>query len=432
MSVPLPGLHVEDPFAGRLAARLQPGALEVVSLPPGHAAEDALASCLQAAGGASVAVAELSGGEASSWVGCFEDALGLARTGATRASRMVEAALRSFTWPRTLIAIVPDPVIAPAVIQLGREVAELTRNLDGAISVLVLLTEGAAGADENAGCWAPLVASIMPAVAPVKVSGREIYLSLRVYWEAAGRPTVMRDLDAARAVAASSTVADLDARLDAAFDRWSHGEVPASAIRLLAETVDAHRGPLIRLGFAASIPNAVTLERSGVLWRAPGHDLLFLTSAAARSMSRTHPELISGAGSTAERLRAAVRHSPMIGVWVFGMTSRIQRRLQWACAARPELVEQLVSMRGLADELATRRSAAPERFLTTRPAALVDHASFAELITLVEHPELRGLVPLSAKLLNDVRLIRNLSAHLHPIGWPAVERVLEAVDALET
>ena len=136
-----------------------------------------------------------------------------------------------------------------------------------------------------------------------------------------------------------------------------------------------------------------------------------------------------GRDSTHMDFRRAVRRNHLLANWALQLTSCVERELVNICKTDPEIEDRIDSL-GLSERLVAERATKSSRFAYHPETALVEFASFGDLVQLVSMAGPRLGIPVSVRRLDSVRLVRNLAAHLHPVSWLGIRTVLEAIEDL--
>jgi hypothetical protein len=372
-------------------------------------------------------------------------ALGWVAAEPVTAESLILANVERLTWPRVVLVPVASGTSASGVRHLLRsasEIAEGTKNLSGPLTFVVIVPTGIElPADAVPDVWEPL--QPWPDPLPfwrrersLRDAGFDIYLSHRVYWEAAGQPKFIELLaEVFRRSSELMMASDADSRIDRAFDALSVLEGPTG--ERLAE--------LFESAFAAVAARAVLktgivtksnlplwrLLAAGLAWCPPGSPLAFIAPLAARRLSE-FPALSrrSGLGSEGMSMfRRAARHNQLLASWILNLTTHVEREMIALCQ-RDMLLDGKLDQLALKDKLVKKRERAPRGLAYDMGDDLIDYASFGDLQALVTQTDLVRHFPVSAVKLNQIRQTRNLSAHLHPVTWQGVRNVLAVIEQL--
>jgi hypothetical protein len=274
-----------------------------------------------------------------------------------------------------------------------------------------------------------------PGQALVK-AGFNSYLGLRAYWEAAGQPQYLDRFasvfDFENALLAAP---EPDERIDAIFDRLGADFQLDSAemADLFADAFDAATArSVLKTGVVLDTRLPLeTLQAAGLAWCPPGCPRPVLTSLATRAIQEsprftaTHlPE-----PAQCQALRRVSRRNPLLSTWVGSLASHVEREMLAICQRDSDLPSLLDDL-GLTPRLAEERARSPRQFVYDASNDLVTYSSFGDLQALVTKTRLAERFPVSGKRINEIRHIRNLSAHQHPVTWRAAKCVLEAIEQL--
>jgi hypothetical protein len=370
----------------------------------------------------------------------FADSLGLERSHEQQPEDIVFRNAGRFEWPQLVVICLPES--APAEAQQKAEnhagrMSTATKDLRGPITFLLLLRWRPGTQMEGCLVWAPVTA--FPEEPPfwdgaqhLVRAGFKTYLALRAYWEAAGQPQALEQLRAIfESEAALMAAPDPDERIDGLFDRLATAaDDPTSVAELFSAAFDSDScRSVLRTGVIlhSRLPLPV-LEAAGLAWCPPGCPRPVLTSRAAHALERHRVFSATYLEEAHQRLgvRCAARRNPLLSTWIGSLVSHVEREMLAVCQ-RDEEINGLLDTLALAPQLRLERSRSPRHFAYDPPGDLVSYASFGELQTLITKSHMAAAFPVSSKRINDMRHIRNLTAHLHPVTWRAARCVLETI-----
>lgn len=350
-----------------------------------------------------------------------------------------------FLLPRLVIIPVcgsVDGVDLDAATAELSDFAHATKDLGGPVGFLVILGAGlgvpAAWRGEVAppATAAPLPLPFWRSDRPLVDAGYDTSLSLRVYWEAAGQEQAAARLAPVRHQAAGWVgLDDSDRRLDQAFDAVHalHGTEGANIGRIFSR---AFSGETARKVLATgcvdkSLFALADLVSNGVAWCPPGGLRALVAPFAAFCLTQG-PNLVAASlwrDSTPMDFRRSVRRNHLLANWALQLTSCVERELVNICKADPRIEDRMDSL-GLSEKLVAERAKKSSSLAYDPETALVEFASFGDLVQLVSTAGPTLGVPVSVRRLDSVRLVRNLAAHLHPVSWLGIRTVLEAIEDL--
>lgn len=342
-------------------------------------------------------------------------------------------------WPRLLLASLRSDAPVDATVRSARELADATRDLQGPLRFVLLLPDGLSWpASERPLVWEPLYGAPHPLPfhlpsRSLRDAGFDTYLSCRLYWEAAGRPSYLSAfVDLLERAAEMMMAADADDRIDRALDeRWTALLGPPDEIESLfrAACDRAQARVVLRTGIVMQTRTSLDhLEAKGLCWRPPGSLHALLTPLAAFQLARGS---VGASLPLEERvsLRRIARHNQLLGAWVLQLTGHVEREMVWRCQRDGRIQERLTSS-GMLERLRAEQQRNPTSLAYSPSEDPLDYASFGDLISLLTLPGLGRNLPMSRQRLEEARHARNLSAHLRPVTWRAVHSVLLLLEQL--
>lgn len=459
MTIQSPGMICVDRFARDLGQRAGDEAVRIIGLPLGYVPQRCLEHLAVAAHqhGQCLFVYPHAGEgqvtDARAALSTVARTLGLADALAERSEDLVLGQVDDFRQPKNVGLILRPGMDAPtfdAIVEVCLELAELTKDLRGRLG-FVLLTPDQPALDGLAQLvhWRPLTpqpdflsfedlfTGSGITASRLEQHGFDIYLSLRSYWEAAGAPDFLARLQPAHDMAAFWVANDAaDQRIGQKFDELIALDArDAARLVQVFEQVMATRADRAVFSTGLLQPSCdddlKRLVACGLGWHPPGSYHLRVAPLAARALGdaegfTTRWELSPG---DVQRFRVVSRMNPLIAAWVMSLSGLIEMEMLNFCKQIPALQDTLVQI-GLHAELAEHR----ERSLAELPdgyhTELVDHASFGHLQQLIGLSGARERFPLSARRMDQIRRIRNLAAHRHPILWPHVRVLIQALATL--
>lgn len=443
----LEGLICEDRFVGRVAAGLRTEPVQLVIVPPGRELDDA-AMALEAVA-LDVHVSTLRPVRArvdrdDDLIRALEEHFGAEPSPTASPESFILQHTERLAYPRSFLVPLRSSAEedGAAVVRSAVALAEGTKNLSGPMTFVLLAERTCHGGTVQGAVvklWEPLEA--WPEHLPfgeeagdLEGLGFRVYLSWRIYWEACGQPSSMRRIGSLHLRTAELLCsADADARIDAAFDVAAR-ELDPGLLERWSRLFEAAFEPrtaqvVLRTGFVvgARLPRR-ELVAAGLAWCPPGGPHGYITGPAARLLSR------SGGFRARWRLeerqaasfRRAVHQNYFLASWVGGLTALVEYGMMTLCQTDPG-IEAKIARLGMEGSLRVAQERNPSDLMYDPPDDLLGYASFGELQRLISETELSHRFPVSKKRLNEVRNVRNLVAHLHPVGWPAVRAVLQAL-----
>lgn len=449
MRVSLRCVTCEDRFGSSLARSGIQEVVRLVALPPGFALAEAVNTLCQTVGESGHAnpdplpVVE----DADSPISQLRDAVAR-MVGCEQVSDSIEELVVGnpdrFSWPRLAVVPVASGIAAEELANMlrwARQLAEATKNLEGPIHSVFIVAAGTHFPDgEMPEVWSPWrpVVEDLPygrAVSDIIQAGFDVYLSLRVYWEAAGCPDDLTRLEPVfRRSPELVLAADADRRVDRIFDdlaedKDDHGEL----LEIFGQAFEEPDVRVVLKTGAVSRPKipAWRLVVAGLAWCPPGQARLLVTPNAARCLSRS-PKFRQRHGMTDETcsaFRRAVRNSPVLASWIWQLATHVEREMVIHCQRDPAINRKIEQL-GLREKLIEERARVDCGLAYDLPSDLVEYGSFGDLQTVITGADFKDPFPASAKRLEQIRLTRNLCAHLHPVTWPAVRSVLMVLGEL--
>lgn len=452
MRLQLPGMSCEDRFVMDLACSLGSQPVHIVALSPGRRLDDActaLTTCVRERNGPSLEKMREVGAHPAPTVVDFlctvAQTLGWISTDPVTVESLILANVERLAWPRVvLLPIAPGACISNVELLLhsAREMAEGTKNLDGPLTFVLLIPAGVEPlANPAVEVWEPL--HPWPDPLPfrrgeqsLRNTGFDIYLSQRIYWEAAGQPQFIGLLsEVFRRSSELIMASDADNRIDQAFDTLLASEGPPGAYLagLFENAFDATGArAVLKTGIVAKANLPLQhLLAAGLIWYPPGSPRAFITPLAARLLS-AFPNFGRRSGLSPNGMsafRRAARHNQLLASWVLQLTTHVEREMTVVCQRDGSLNDKLDQL-ALRDKLTQEREKMPPTLVYDMRDDLIDYASFGDLQTLVTQTNLARHFPVSASKLNQIRQTRNLSAHLHPVTWQAVRNVLSVIEQI--
>lgn len=444
----LDGVACEDRFVDKIAAGLRTEPVQLVILPPGREIDDAAMAIETTARDVHLSTlrpVRARVGSDDDLIRALEEHFGAEPAPTASPESFILQHTERLVYPQSFLAVLLGSSAEEdmaAIVRSAVALAEGTKNLSGPMT-FVLLAEGTRHGRTVQGAvvklWEPLEA--WPEHLPfgedagdLEALGFRVYLSWRIYWEACGQPSSMRRIGSLHLRTAELLCsADADARIDAAFDAAAR-ELDSGLLERWTRLFEAAFEPraaqvVLRTGFVvgARLPRR-ELVAAGLAWCPPGGPHGYITGPAARLLSR------SGGFRARWRLderqatsfRRAVHQNYFLASWVGGLTALVEYGMMTLCQTDPG-IEAKIARLGMEGSLRIAQERNPSDLMYDPPDELLGYASFGDLQRLIAETELSHRFPVSKKLLNEVRNVRNLVAHLHPVGWPAVRAVLQAL-----
>lgn len=446
----LDGVVCDDRFARHLGRELRSTNVRVVLLSPGTMLEYA---AMRLAANADIHISMLPtlrvcGNGRADLIRALENRLGVEPTEPDDMEGFILRNIDHFAFPQGFIVGV-EPTAAGdllSVIEAATRLAEGTKNLAGPTTVIVMAVGAPAVLD---GCgasplvWEPLNAwpEHLPAVdecRDLEIAGFRVYLSLRIYWEAAGQPESIERLATLHLRAAEFLVAsNTDSRIDAAFDASaSERTLPASELMVLFDAAfDAKAVEVVlQTGFVVNVQVPIwRLIAAGLAWRPPGVPHCYITGAAARVLAAFTPFRARHRldDRKAAAFRRAVHQNCFLASWIMSLTAFVEYEMMTVC--RTEVpIDTMINKLGLAMPLRAARERSPRQLAYAPTDDLLSYASFGDLQRIVVETSIGNRFPVSRRRLNEVRNVRNMVAHLHPVTWPAARAVLLALQEMRS
>jgi hypothetical protein len=444
------GVGFRDPFGEALVLRAERAGAIRVAVPPGRDVTDAvtkLATAIQARIACKVAPMmwdERDSTTLSGVVARLAEGFEWAGDHVSDVGAFMEA-YRTWLQERPNVAVIGVPrCCAPrsdALDEQVRSLATAARDEPGFLSVIQLVEGGGGeGPVGIADVWPSLLCGIEPpilhisSVSVLETSWRS-YRAQRLYWEAGGQPAALEHLHDCVGLLDAPSVPD---RADEEIDRALHLEWSSCSPRtghfeqilrdaLIPSSLDA----MMRTGMIIS-PKcpASELLSCGFAWRPPFSDTLWLTANAARHLAE-HPEVLGDLarlGLTVSDLLHAVSANTIVPTWVLGLTSVVERHLLGEVSRDTGCVEFL-RQGSAAPEWRVRRRVA-DRLAYHKGGFEAFDADFGDLIRAAGEGGGAFGVRVSDDELRDVKDVRNQCAHLRPVGWSAIARVIRVLERL--
>lgn len=443
----LEGVVCEDRFVGKIASGLRTEPIQLVIVPPGRELDDAAMTLETAVRDVHLStlrpVRGRVGGD-DDLIRALEEHFGAEPAPTASPESFILQHTERLVYPQSFLVLLRSSVeedMAP-IVRSAVTLAEGTKNLSGPMT-FVLLADGTRHSGSIQGSavkvWEPMEA--WPEHLPfgeeagdLEGLGFRIYLSWRIYWEACGQPSSMRRIGSLHLRTAELLCsADADARIDAAFDAAAR-ELDPELLERWSRLFEAAFEPLaaqvvLRTGFVvgARLPRREFVA-AGLAWCPPGGPHGYITGPAARLLSRS--SAFRARWRLDERQAASFRRAAhqnyFLASWVGGLTALVEYGMMTLCQTDPG-IEAKIARLGMEGNLRVAQERNPSDLMYDPPDDLLGYASFGELQRLIAETELSHRFPVSKKRLNEVRNVRNLVAHLHPVGWPAVRAVLQAL-----
>lgn len=455
----LAGMSCADRFVGVLAQRVGDEALRIIGLPAGYAPEQCLqwlAQAVNRAGEHLLVYPDMPAAEVwdeASVVHAVACTLSVSARGVSDAEELLFQHAAQLREPRT-IALVARGALAPdgfaAITQACADLAEISKDLAGNLTFILLTPDQPAlGEVAQSSNWPPMTpqpdflgfedffSAGGAGESRLVQRGFEIYLSLRCYWEANGAPEYLERLGSAHDRAGFWVSHDTpDARIWEVFDALIQ---PDSAHTARLSQVFARRVEAAgeRSVFSTGLLQPESREglkealSCGLAWQPPGSYHVRVTPLAARALLdapdfRTRWDL---SDDQAHRFCIACRMNPLVASWVMSLSGLVEAEMLSFCKQLPAL-DDILGQIGMADELDARRRKGAQDLPPGYCAQLVDHASFGDLQHLIAQSAQREGFALTENRMSQVRRVRNLAAHRHPIRWPQVRVIIQALAAL--
>ena len=447
----LPGLRCIDEFALNLALSLEDKHVTAVALGPHRDPErsfrDVAAACRQVDGPVLSKIATFQAAEGlNGFLIALSNTMGWDVPADLNPEQLLLGNVNRLVWPPAMaVAILPAGLEEDQVFEVWTtclDIAEATKNLEGALSFLLFMPHGIripCGMDFDV--WGPSVPYTLPLPfrrpdRSLVETGFNVYLSHRIYWEASGQsPLAERIAGFAQLSPSLSSSMTIDERLEQTFDRV-HAEDKNEDHYL--EAFDKHVESLPNLAMLrqgilpAGIADEKALSAEGVVWHPPQDPRPLLTCRAAFSLAnQTSFRRRTGLTSqeSVKRFRRAVRRSPLLSSWVLGLTALVERELAEACRGDSTIAEKIKNL-GLQQKLQEEKSRTPTELIFAPSEDLIDYASFGELQRLVGYAGNSKSFPISMERLDRIRRTRNLCAHLKAVSWTAAKTILSVLEKL--
>ncbi len=444
------GVGFRDPFGEALVLRAERAGATRIVVPPGRDVTDAvtkLATAIQARVACKVAPVMWDDRDSTSLSGVvarLAEGFEWASDYVSDVGAFMEA-YRAGLQERPNVAVIGVPRNcarwSDALDGHVRSLATAARDEPGFLSVIQLVEGG--GGEGPIGIpdvWPSLLCGIEPpilhvaSVSVLETSWRS-YRAQRLYWEAGGQPTALERLhDCVGLLDAPSVPDRADEEIDRALHlEWSLCSSSAAHFEriLRGSLIPSSRDAMLRTGMIiAPRCRASELLACGFAWRPPFSDTLWLTANAARHLAEQSEvrDDLAGLGLTVSDLLHAVSANTIVPTWALGLTSVVERHLLGEVSRDTGCVEYL-RQASAAPEWRWRRRVA-ERLAYHKGGFGAFDADFGDLIRAAGEGGGAFGVRVSDDELRDVKEVRNQCAHLRPVGWTAIARVIRVLERL--